>query len=434
MKLSEKITRFGLIVMVLLSIYFSMSIWLNSSRKEPDIKEESQIATTVNEKAATDVYLPLNLVRVENSKAMMNNSENLISSVQNELKSGTFGKVTQVVTENEEQFKRYGKLEQGIELLYEGPFLLSEYISVYNLSLSLANFDSGTEQYFARIQLDFKQNKIRFLDYDQKNVYEATMTVNTERLTGLVNKDGLQYNEIIDNPDGLQKQYYLSNDLKLKKYSYILASQPVTRFRNVFFNETDNIHTNEDSKDLTYTSGNESLFADEKLGTIKFSGNLLEGNSDSIYQASFSYIKRLGTSMGNLRYFDRSKKQVNYRTFVEGFPVFSDDSKGQVHITINPLNTNEPNVIINTSVYTIQIPIPSEEEVTLESTDKLITQLEKAGGKSEKIKSMVIGYTWQTIEEVKQVVDLSPEWYVLYENTWYSAKELLNKLPSMEVQ
>jgi regulatory protein YycH of two-component signal transduction system YycFG len=434
MKLSEKITRIGLIIMVLLSIYFSMSIWLSTSRKEPNIKEESQLTSTVNESTATDVFLPLNLIRIENGKTVVNNSENLISAVQHELKSASFGKLAEVVTKNAEQMKKYTKIEQGIELLYEGPFLISEYCSIYHLNIDLSDFEDTTDQYFTKIQVDFKQQKLRFIDTHQSNVYETAVKVDKEEIMTLLNKEGIQYNEMVLKQDAWATQYYLAQDLKLKKYSYILAAQPVTRFRNVFFTNTDDLHTNEESQDLSYTSGKESLFADEKVGTIRFKGNLTKENDGSIYSKSFDYIRRLGKSMGNLRYFDRSDNRVNYRTFIEGFPVFSNDLKGQVYITINQPTSNEPNVVIDSSVYTIQIPIPSEEEVTLESTEKLLEQLKAAGAQTDQIKSMVIGYTWQTIEEVKQVVDLSPEWYVLYGDTWYSAKDLISKLPNLEVK
>ena len=58
--------------------------------------------------------------------------------------------------------------------------------------------------------------------------------------------------------------------------------------------------------------------------------------------------------MGNLRYFDRTKDSVNYRTFVEGFPVFSNDLKGQVDIRITNNDGAAPSVTINTSVNTIR--------------------------------------------------------------------------------
>ncbi|MGC3206454.1 hypothetical protein ACPTFY_14130, partial [Enterococcus faecalis] len=88
-------------------------------------------------------------------------------------------------------------------------------------------------------------------------------------------------------------QCYLTNDMKMKKNSYILASQPVTGFRIDFFNETEDIQTNEDSQDLSYTSKEERLFAEENLGKIDFKGTLPEENNrDSIYNQSFSYVKR----------------------------------------------------------------------------------------------------------------------------------------------
>ena len=185
MKLSEWITRIGLILMVILSIYFSVNIWLNSAKKIPEMKSGSQVTTAVNEKAIGDVYLPLQLIRIADGKAMQSNRETLISNVQNDIKMATFGKLTQVVTKNAEQLKRYNQMEQGIELLYQGPFLISDYASIYNLSINFTNFNELTDQYFTKIQLDFNENKIRFLDYDQANVYEAPMTVNKARLMGI---------------------------------------------------------------------------------------------------------------------------------------------------------------------------------------------------------------------------------------------------------
>ena len=164
MKLSEWITRIGLILMVILSIYFSVNIWLNSAKKIPEMKSGSQVTTAVNEKAIGDVYLPLQLIRITDGKAMQSNRETLISNVQNDIKMATFGKLTQVVTKNAEQLKRYNQMEQGIELLYQGPFLISDYASIYNLSINFTNFNELTDQYFTKIQLDFNENKIRFLD------------------------------------------------------------------------------------------------------------------------------------------------------------------------------------------------------------------------------------------------------------------------------
>ncbi|OJG55122.1 hypothetical protein RV06_GL002159 [Enterococcus haemoperoxidus] len=416
-------------------MYFSVSIWLSSSKKEQPIKNDSQLTTAVvNERVDTDVFLPLRLIRMQDGKSEMNTSENLITNIQNEIKHSSFGNLMQTVVGDSEQFEKNLSMEQGFELLYEGPFLLSEYISVYNLGLKSADI-SIDDSYFTCIQVDLTHNKIRFLDFNRKDVYEASITIDTEKVLTLMNKVGIQYSQISEQQAVAGKHYYLSEDLKMKKYSYILASQPVTKFRNAFFANVEDIQTNEDSKDLSYTSGSERLTADEKLGTIHFNGELVSRTAkDNIYSDSFKYIKKLGTNMGNIRYFDRTDAEINYRTFVEGFPVFSENDKGQVRITIGNDKAEKSTVVIETSVDTIQVPIPSEEEVVLKSTESLLEQLIANGANSEKINSMVIGYTWHKIEEITQVVDLTPEWYIRYDNKWYPERELLEKLANLEVE
>lgn len=435
MKLTEKIVRIGLVFLVLLSLYFSMSIWISSSKKEQPIKNDAQLAAAVvNERVGTDVFLPLRLVRMQDGKTELNNSENLITNIQNEIKASTFGELTQTVQGNAEQFESYLTMEHGLELLYEGPFLLSQYISVYDLNLKTTDLNLEAIS-FTCIQIDLLQNKLRFLDFTRKDIYEAAITIDHDKVLNLMNKVGVQYNQISDQEEVAGKHYFLSEDLKMKKYSYILASQPVTRFRNAFFSNTEDIQTNEDSQDLSYTSGNERMTADEKLGTIHFEGDLNARTAkDNIYSDSFKYIKKLGTNMGNIRYFDRTNTEINYRTFVEGFPVFSENDKGQVRITIDNDKAEKSSVVIETSVDTIQVPIPSEEEVVLESTASLLERLATNGADSSKISSTVIGYTWHKIEEVTQVVDLTPEWYIRYEEKWYPERELLELLANAEVE
>ncbi|MFD1900100.1 YycH family regulatory protein [Enterococcus termitis] len=436
MKITEKIIRIGLVFLVLLSLYFSVSIWLSSSKKEQPIKTDAQLATAVvNERLDTDVFLPLRLIRMQNGLSEMNNSENLITNIQNEIRQGTFGKLTQVVKGEASQFEHYLTMDQGFELLYEGPFLLNEYISVYDLDINLDEISNKDEIYFTCIQVNLKQNKLRFLDFKNNDIYETSISFDNEKVLNLMNKVGVEYNPISEQQSMAEKHYYLSDDLKMKKYSYILASQPVNRFRNAFFTNTDDIQTNEDSQDLSYESQNERLIVDENLGTIHFNGDIdARGTEDNIYSDSFAYIKKLGTNMGNLRYFDRTKSEINYRTFVEGFPVFSENDKGQVRITVGNDKAEKTSVVIETSVDTIQVPIPSEEEVQLQSTESLLEQLTLNGVDTEKIDSMVIGYTWHKIEEVTQVVDLTPEWYIRYDGQWSTVPELLEQLANVEVE
>lgn len=434
MKITEKFLRIGLIFLVLLSLYFSMNIWVSSAKKEQPLKTETQVPTVVNERANTDVFLPLRLARMVDGQTEMNNSENLIASVQTEIKKSSFGPLAQIVTEDAIGFNQFLTIEKGIELIYDGPFSIQEYLSIYDLDLDHSVLSNDTQTLFNCIQIDLNQQKIRFLDFSGKNVYEAPISINGEDLLAILNKTSAPYTKIANQKIIEEQHYYLSEKIQLKKYSYILASQPVTKFRNAFFSDTEDIQTNEDSEDFSYSSGNERLVVDENRGTVHFNGTMTNQNSEgNLYSESFSYIKKLGTNMGNLRYFDRDNTQINYRTFVEGYPVFSENNKGQVQISIENADAASSDVVIDTSVDTIQVPIPSDEEVTLGSTEDILTNLKANNIDISKINSMVIGYTWHKIEELNQVVDLTPEWYIHYENKWYSEPDLLKEFAKSEV-
>ena len=429
MSILEKIIRVGLFFLIVLSLFLSFNIWISSSKKETTRTKDATSVTPVNERTNKEVFMPLRLIRKKDNNMELSNSENLISNVQTEIEKGTFEQISQVVKDNAEQFQQYQQIENGFELLYEGKFLLSEYIDVFKLSF--ADLDLMKEDiYFTKIQVDLNKEVIRFFDYDQFNVYEARCTVNGSNFSKILNKEGVQYKTITSEKDLANKQYYLTDERKLKQYSYILESQSVTRFRNAFFNDPEDVKTNENNQDLTYTSGNErlSIFDDAQSRLIKFEGEIKSEKDQNIYSETFPYIKKLGKNMGNIRYFDRTDNQITYRTFVEGFPVFSEKNKGQVQMTISDDYLDEKTIQILTSMDTIQIPIPSDEEVTLGSTEQVLNELVESGADSEKIQSLIIGYTWQSIDSTKSVVDLTPEWYVCYEGKWYSENELLVSL------
>ena len=125
------------------------------------MKSGSQVTTAVNEKAIGDVYLPLQLIRITDGKAMQSNRETLISNVQNDIKMATFGKLTQVVTKMQSNLSATTKWNKALNFFIK-VLLISDYASIYNLSINFTNFNELTDQYFTKIQLDFNENKIRF--------------------------------------------------------------------------------------------------------------------------------------------------------------------------------------------------------------------------------------------------------------------------------
>lgn len=439
MKRIDRILQLSLIVLVLLSLVLTYAIWLSPAAANNAAEENSSqqnVADETSFKKQTDVFLPIRSIWIADEAIYQSSSENVISSLQGAVQEARLGKLS-LAADGEEAFNQYLTPKNAIEFLYEGQFLLSEYLDIFDLSLNARDFDDGDSIYFSKIQIDFDANKIRFLNFNKHQVYEAAISTKKTRFANIYQENKNRFIEMQTNEQISGKYYQTKAAVKLKKYSYILSSQPYALFRNAFFAEP----TKARSEDYNtagvqyYVSGQEELRLNENDRSILFTGKI-DKDEDALsdaYDKSFYYVSRLGTDVGNLRYFDRDKDTVNYRIFVEGYPVFSTGSRGLMAVSGTAMEVESSGensgIKIDTSMDTIQVPIPSDEEVELASSQEMLQSLQSAGADLTDIKSYIIGYTWQDLKETdNRVVDLTPDWYVQYQDTWYSYKSLLQKL------
>lgn len=427
MKLSEKIIRVALFALILLSLILTYAIWLSPTSKIADVNTSKRaVKNDQNYAKATDAFLPIRGIWDLTDGKFQTSSENLLATTQARLTESTYGQL-QEVAEGEE-IKNYYGLDHGIELNYEGEFSLTEYIKVFDMPIDLNSLKDSQKITFSKIQVDFSKKKIRFLNYSKNIVYEATISADFSGLETIYQKNQGKYLPMAEENPLIPRLSRTKDRVRLKKYSYILTTQSYSLFRNAFFQNPDQAKGEEEAKGArSFVSGHEELMMDEQKRLVTFNGELPEDLAkESMYSQSFNYVSRLGTAVGNLRYFDHHDGQVNYRIFVEGYPIFSQSSKGKITVKIDHVPNNQtPQVKIETSMDTVQVPIPSDEEVELPSTLEVENNLAAVGVNLDNIQSFIIGYTWQDIDGVNKLVALTPEWFVKYDNTWYSANQLM---------
>lgn len=435
MKLSERIIRVALFALILLSLVLTYAIWLSPTSKTADINTSKQtVKNDQNYAKATDAFLPIRGIWDLSDGKFQTSSENLLATTQARLTESTFGQL-QEIAQGEEEIKNYYGLDSGIELNYEGGFSLTEYIKVFDMPINLNSLKEADSITFSKIQIDFSKKKIRFLNYSKDTVYEATMSGDFSGLETIYQKNQGKYLPMSDENPLVPRLLRTKERVRLKKYSYILTTQSYSLFRNAFFQNPDQAKGEEEENGArSFSSGHEELIMDEQKRLVTFTGELPEDLAkESIYSQSFNYVSRIGTAVGNLRYFDHHDGQVNYRIFVEGYPIFSQTSKGKMSVKIeHQPNAATPQIKIETSVDTVQVPIPSDEEVELPSTLEIENNLAAVGIDLTKIQSFIIGYTWQDIDGVNKLVALTPEWFVKYDNTWYPANQLMQGNLEME--
>ena len=192
------------------------------------------------------------------------------------------------------------------------------------------------------------------------------------------------------------------------------------------------MRSNDSTSELNFFDNTGSMSIQQEARTVDFHGVMAIDDSFSIYSKSYQYIRELGTSYGSLRLFDQSKNQVDYRMFVEGYPVFSTNEDGKITVRfVDNGQENQKNVDIRASMNMFQVPIPSDIEISLPASHDITEKLYLYGMDSDELGMMLIGYSWRNVQDTG-VVDLEPEWYIQYGDQWYSYQELLDKLQESE--
>ncbi|MDH6363571.1 regulatory protein YycH of two-component signal transduction system YycFG [Enterococcus sp. PF1-24] len=427
MKISERFVRLLLVSLIGLSLYFSYNIWLSPAHTKRFSTDTKQLVTeNQNYRKMTDTFLPLQLAWLQEDTIKGTQSENLISQVQEQLAKDTVGVLAVVVYQNEKDFAEYLQISEGIELLYESPFSLAEYLKIYHFDIK--DSDEAENYLFSKVQIDFTNQQVNFMNVKEHTVYQLAFSGKADKYQQIMAEKMPNLLDVTrDNTYNLGR-YNIDESISLKKYSYILSTQSFTLFSNAFFQDVENVNNETNS---VYSSGEERLTVNagniEQL--VDFRGQLpLETGLDNVYTQSFDYVKKLGTNFGNLRYFDRDKNTVNYRFLVEGYPVFSEFSQGLLSVTADSTVSEDSKAIhIQGSTNTIQVPIPSDEVAELQPTATIKDELLAAGVEESEISSIIIGYTWESIEGNTRVVNLTPEWYVCYSGTWYQAEKLIQQ-------
>ncbi|WP_071131819.1 YycH family regulatory protein [Enterococcus timonensis] len=425
MTLKDKLSRVLLILLVAFSLILSYLIWMRPITSDPETETVSTNVTQRSLKAATEVFLPAKAIWHQEDQKLLSVSENLLSLLQAELIKGDFGTLEQVGND-EQYFQEVLATQDALELDYIGHFLLGEYVDVYSLDLNYGN-ENYQKITFDRIVIDFAKNKFFALNDDTHAVYSADLEISSVKIKSLLKNDELHFLPVTIGHPVLQETYYVDEDFSLPKYSYILGSQPYTTFTSAFFQDPDDLSINDSGDDLLYgNEQGENLTINNETGQVVFTTD--DRNpavvGDNLYKKSFDYVASLGVTLGNLRYFDEGSATLTFKTFVEGYPLFSDHVRGQLEINFSGDSLAQ----IMTNVQTIQIPVPSDEEVQLVKTETVLSEITEAGGDVTQITNLQIGYGWKDLKETSQVVDLMPEWFVQYDHQWVSLSQLMTQL------
>ena len=434
MRISEKIIRVGLIVMIALSFYFSYMIWLNptgfnNASTETDTGVNPSVQTY---KQKSDLFLPLYLTWNDEEDIKETNSEAVIREIQEVINEATISDLTLRTYGEEQAFSKAQEVNQGISLNYYTTFYLKDYEKTFDKELSLED-ESETEDFpFSRIQFDLEENTIQFVDFTHQRVVRGKIDWDKSQVKHLLADNPREWTAMRTDQERSSNQYYTQDSIKLKKYSYYSSTQSQSLFREAFFSNPKNVKINDESVDTYYYEGGQNMTVLQDQQQVKFETTTDGSDEMDLAMLSADYIIRLGNNFGTIRYFDQQDKHLAYRVFVEGYPVFSTGGQGVISVAFSESGqTGSREMTISASLNAIQVPIPSETEIELPSSLSVKNDLIAAGADPESLQQIIVGYQWGEIKDAP-LVDLTPAWYVNYDSSWISYDALMTKLAETE--
>ena len=417
-KMGEAILKCSVICMVLLSLFLSWKIWTKPANRSFQDRTE-KVKAVVQKKDMTEVYMPTKLFYHHGTGEhfLYTNKESTMTSLQEKIVALNFSNSK---TMSKSQIESVTTQRNLFNLVYPSAIPASMFINMNDLSTTLPR--DNKELMFNWLVMSLDEKKIYFVDYHNKQGVEMSVKGDITDIQRLLDVDTNNYVNAFLPMDNVAGIYYLSDSTKLKTYSYIIATQSFTTFSKGFFNQPNDLFSNEgDNLSLSNSEG-ESLTIDSNTGEVNYFGKLKQSHSgsvNSLYYDTFQYIEDMGTSLGNLRYFSMDNNEVIYRNYVEGFPVFGGSMKGSLAVTVQ-----NKNVFIKANQDTLQIPLPSDDSVTLVPTQELVDDLKVLNVDINKIQDIQIGYKWEQNKETQQAIDLVPSWYIKYDNAWMTQDEL----------
>lgn len=426
MKIKEKVLRILLILMIGLSFYLTYLLWAGPSNHDLLTENSTEIVKkTEKERDTKDIFLPLTLRYEVKETNYLTQNETLLKKVQLAMNEGRFTKV-EAKTLKAEEYQHATKMKRGIELAYSFYFPLNQYVDLFQFDFPLEN-QADQEITFLKVQIDFEKRKIRFLNDEKLMVVEATIDSPISSFTTLLKE--VETNWILVEPSSLGNHLFTSvQEMELKKYSYISSVRPYTLFRDAFFTNPSNVRSTNNDWDTHLFDGAQTLTIQQNNSELQFQGVLDTQQPFNIYQTSFDFTRKISPSYGSTRMIDQIRNTIDYRIFVEGFPIFGSFSEGRLFAYFSDnKQMNKTSITIDGNLNSLQVPIPSEELVSLPTSHEVIQQLEQIGGEIDQIKMILIGYKWENIQNTG-VVDLIPQWYLKYGETWYTYDALYEKI------
>jgi len=432
MKFSRLIVQVLLVAAVITSIVLSFFIWTNTARYQRgrNIDVTSSEANK-NEIPMNQVISPTSVIWHDehDQHLIYNSNENISLSIQKIMQDW---KIISPKRVSKKDGAYYQKVIQGKNMLQ---MVYPTAINTKTLGYLLNNDSLKSEKgySFNRILFnlnDKKDQNIYLANDNDYSVYKAKVeNASAVPIKKLVNKANINLKVRLDIMKHGVFTIYV-DPIKLKSYSYVISSKKDGEYTTALFDSnTNGLVTSEDNNVYTYNYGeSKRLISDRNSGELTFE----DYTDTSVPKTQFTFLQRgyqkvnsLQNSVSNLRLYNANwdDKDLVFREYVEGFPIFKKSQFGSIRIKFSRKGSTEH--FLNK---VLEVPVPSNQAPTnLKSTNEIFKGLQRVGYSPNDVQAVEVGYQWESEADNEKVVDLKPTYYIRIQNHWKPYDEWTNE-------
>lgn len=414
--------------LICLSLFLTFIIWTRPSQFNEEINTNQGTTSSVSVvRKLPQVFGPTQIVLHSYGETNVFFQSDVVSSLTKELANWKIHSVEEPVELSNEEYQDKLNQTNAVEMVFTQKISFGIFSDVFD-NLAGEYYDrSFNRLYFSEDDVD----QIYFYNTQSKLFYSETIEgIDQKKVNELLNDEKEKYYAATAVLDEGKQVYTSLNEVELPYLSYLVERQTNQLFIEQLFDDTSEVREDSDNSEniVSYNDYVSELQINENTDILTYYRNRNSENKLSItdtLRESYNELIQYENWSSTVHYFDYndSTREVIYRRYIEGLPVFSElFDYGTTHITVVEDGLSRlqvPLVIAQTPISDV------EEQKTLPSGVSILESLEAYGYDSEEIDDIKIGYTWTNNKESDRVINLEPNWYIKINGTWELAKNLL---------
>lgn len=415
MRYFEQIKAVILSVLVAISLFLTFEIW--TYKPDYGVIEEKEVEEIIIDEPTTlsKVLRPYKMIFRGEDEWRGTVSTTNIDNAMSTMHDWKISELTLITnTFDAEQLNELVRTKDHLTMIFAEELPIMMFNEFFDLEVERMP-NMSFDRFIVYWDSETKSAQAFFVNLETNVLYEAQIHIPTpstdERTLHEIIASATEYTEV--EREGTTSLYVIDDTVETVRYTYHTGEASIDKFVRSLFSDYSSVNKQTNSAaSEQYESASEKMDVNPIRRQFKYvnpHGRDEEITKEELLFQTFRYINSTGSFTGDYRYIhgDTARNLAQYQLFVQGFPVYSEDSTTIISLTWRngrPYEYDRP-------YYTLDIADMQVEELI--SGSSAITTLSLQNPELLKeIDDLVVGYTLKHTENSRIFV-LEPSWFAV---------------------